>query len=60
MDEDEIKKYKKDIDDVLKDVFKFFKDVNGVILDVLDLIIVKKIKIENLVNKMGDFNKDID
>ncbi|MBE2140161.1 T7SS effector LXG polymorphic toxin, partial [Staphylococcus argenteus] len=60
LDEDEIKKYKKDIDDALKDVFKSSKDANGAISDVSDLTTAKKIKTENLANKMGDFNKDID
>ncbi|MBH4889674.1 transposase, partial [Staphylococcus aureus] len=60
LDEDEIKKYKKDIDDALKDVFKSSKDANGAISDVSDLTTAKKIKTENLANKMADFNKDID
>ncbi|WP_311163534.1 T7SS effector LXG polymorphic toxin [Staphylococcus aureus] len=60
LDEDEIKKYKKDIDGALKDVFKSSKDANGAISDVSDLTTAKKIKTENLANKMADFNKDID
>ncbi|WP_145404641.1 T7SS effector LXG polymorphic toxin [Staphylococcus epidermidis] len=60
LDESKIKEYKKEIVDALRDAFKSSDDANNAINDVSDLSTAKKIKYDNLSNKMADFNKHID
>ncbi|MCU5745669.1 T7SS effector LXG polymorphic toxin [Staphylococcus sp. SQ8-PEA] len=58
--EDQIKEYKTDIEDAIKEVYRSASKANEAIAKVSELTTATEIKKDNLFNKMGEFNKHID